>query len=53
MKIEKEEIKLSLFTDYIFIYAENPKNLSKMSEYRSHRIQEQYTKVNLFPTYKQ
>ena len=34
MKIETEEIKLSLFTDYIIIYAENPKNLSKLSEYR-------------------
>ena len=34
MKIKKEEIKLSLFTDYTIIYAENPKNLSKLNEYR-------------------
>ena len=34
MKIKMEEIKLSLFTDYTIIYAENPKNLSKLNEYR-------------------
>jgi len=47
--------KLSLFTDDMILYIENPKETTKLleliSEFRSHRIQGQYSEITCIPIY--
>ena len=50
IQIRKEEVKLSLFADNMVLYIENPKDsirklLELISEFSSHRIQNQYTEI--------
>ena len=50
IQIRKEEVKLSLFADNMVLYVENPKDsirklLELISEFSSHRIQNQYTDI--------
>ena len=54
IQIVKEEVRLSLFADDMILYIENPKDtirklLEPVSEFSSHRIQNQYTEIICIP----
>ena len=58
IQIRKEEVKLSLFADNMVLYIENPKDsirklLELISEFSSHRIQNQYTEITCMFMYQQ
>ena len=55
IQIRKEEVKLSLLADDMILYIENPKDtirklLELISEFSSHRMQNQYTEITCIPT---
>ena len=55
IQIRKEEVKVSLFEDYMILYIENPKDtirklLELISEFSSHRIQN-HTEITYIPIY--
>jgi hypothetical protein len=57
VQIGKEEVKLSLFVDYMILYLKDSKNSSKKSLHShkhiqySDRIQNQYTKISCISMY--
>ena len=56
IQIGKEEVKLSLFTDDMILYIENPKDsirklLELISEFSSCWIQNQYTEITCISIY--
>ena len=55
IQIRKEKVNLSLFTEGMILYIENPKNsirklLEVISEFSSYRIQNQYTEITCIST---
>lgn len=58
IEIGKDEIKLSLFTNDMIVYVENPRELAKTPGTNQQlqqgcKIQGYYTKVSFFPIYQQ
>ena len=56
IQMGKEEVKLSLFADDMILYIENPKDcirklLNLISEFKSCRIQNQYTEIACISVY--